>query len=72
VLVLDDMWTTGEALADRRPPTDEIGPDTAVMTLVQVHLDRIAEDGRSPATQETYMSVAANLRINSAGSALPR
>ena len=24
-----------ESLADRRPPADEIGPDTAVMTLVE-------------------------------------
>jgi hypothetical protein len=36
-----------EALAQRRPPSggpDEIGLDTAVMTLVQTHLIRLAED----------------------------
>ena len=37
-----------ESLADRQPPTDEIGPDTAVMTLVEAHLDRLAEDGARP------------------------
>ena len=56
-----------ESLADRRPPTDEIGPDTAVMTLVQAHLDRLAEDGRSPATQATYKVVAGKLRANLGG-----
>lgn len=56
-----------EALADRRPPTDEIGPDTAVMTLVKAHLDRLAEDGRSPATQETYTAVAGKLQVKLGG-----
>jgi integrase len=52
-----------ESLANRRPPSDEIGPDTAVMTLVQAHLDRLAEDGRSPATQDTYKLVANKLQL---------
>jgi integrase len=56
-----------EALADRRPPADEIGPDTAVMTLVEAHLDRLAEDGRSPATQDTYRLVAGKLRAKLGG-----
>src|SRR5690349_5444979 len=47
-----------DSLAERRPPTAEIGPDTPVMTLVQSHLDRLAEDGRSAATQDTYKLVA--------------
>ncbi|RDH80248.1 site-specific integrase [Mycolicibacterium moriokaense] len=56
-----------EALADRRPPTDEIGPDTAVMTLVEAHLNRLAEDGRSPSTQDTYKLVAGKLRAKLGG-----
>lgn len=56
-----------ESLADRRPPTDEIGPDTPVMTLVQAHLDRLAEDGRSPSTQATYKVVAGKLRAKLGG-----
>ncbi len=56
-----------EALADRRPPTDEVGPDTAVMMLVEAHLDRLAEDGRSPATQDTYKLVAGKLRAKLGG-----
>jgi integrase len=51
------------SLTDRRPPSDEIGPDTTVMTLVQAHLDRLAEDGRSPATQYGYKLVAAKLQV---------
>ncbi|MDT5097614.1 MAG: hypothetical protein QOC76_1351 [Mycobacterium sp.] len=56
-----------ESLADRRPPSDEIGPDTTVMTLVQAHLDRLAEDGRSPATRDTYKLVAAKLQVKLGG-----
>lgn len=58
-----------EALADRRPPTgaDEIGPDTPVMTLVQAHLDRLAEDGRSASTQATYKVVAGKLKAKLGG-----
>src|SRR6201986_548199 len=59
-----------EALAQRRPPSggpDEIGLDTAVMTLVQTHLIRLAEDGRAPATQATYRIVAGKLRIKLGG-----
>jgi len=59
-----------EALAQRRPPSggpDEIGLDTAVMTLVEAHLARLAEDGRAPATQATYRIVAGKLRIKLGG-----
>jgi hypothetical protein len=56
-----------EALADRRPPTDEVGPDTAVMTLVEVHLDRLAEDGRSTQDTYTYKLVAGKLRAKLGG-----
>lgn len=45
-----------EALATRRPPVaiDELGPQTLVSKLVEEHLRRLAEDGRSPATLATY------------------
>ena len=56
-----------ESLAERRPPTDEIGPDTVVMTLVEAHLDRLAEDGRSPATQDTNKLVSEKLRAKLGG-----
>lgn len=56
-----------EALVGRRPPSDEIGPDTPVMTLVQAHLDRLAEEGRSSATQDTYVLVSAKLRVKLGG-----
>ena len=59
-----------EALAQRRSPSgglDEIGLDTAVMTLVEAHLARLAEDGRAPATQATYRIVAGKLRTKLGG-----
>lgn len=56
-----------ETLANRRPPSEEMGPDTAVMTLVVAHLDRLAQDGRSPATQDTYELVAGKLRTKLGG-----
>jgi integrase len=56
-----------ESLAYRRSPSDEIGPDTPVMTLVEAHLHRLAEDGRSPATQDTYKLVARKLRAKLGG-----
>src|ERR1700753_4193148 len=72
-----------EALAQRRPPSggpDEIGLDTAVMTLVPAHRLRLAEKrsahphpnrwaeaGRAPATQATYRIVAGKLRIKLGG-----
>jgi integrase len=48
-----------EALAERRPPcgADALNLDTLVMSLVDQHLVRLAEDGRSPATIDTYMVV---------------
>jgi integrase len=37
------------------------------MTLVQAHLERLAEDGRAPATQATYRVVAGKLRTKLGG-----
>jgi integrase len=56
-----------EILADRRSPSDAMSSDTSVMTLVHAHLDRLAEDGRSPATQDTYKLVAAQLQVKLGG-----
>jgi hypothetical protein len=59
-----------EALAQRRPPSggpDSIGLDTPVMILVDQHLVRLAEDGRTPATQATYKVVAGKLRAKLGG-----
>ena len=56
-----------ESLANRRPPSDEVGPDTPIMALVDAHLHRLAEDGRSPATQDTYKLVAGKLRAKLGG-----
>jgi integrase len=54
-----------EALTERRPPSgtgpNAIGPDALVMTLVDHHLARLAEDGRSPATLATYKFAADKL-----------
>src|SRR3979409_484964 len=49
-----------EALAERRPPcgADALNLDTLVMSLVDQHLVRLAEDGRSPATIDTYTATA--------------
>ncbi|MDM1896015.1 site-specific integrase [Mycobacteroides abscessus] len=53
-----------DSLEDRRPPTDagEVSPDTLVMVLVMNHLDRLEEDGRSPATLATYRFAAGKLK----------
>jgi len=55
-----------EALAERRPPSgtgpDAISLDALVMALVDQHLARLAEDGRSPATLATYKFAADKLR----------
>lgn len=59
-----------EALAERRPPLgapDALTPDTLVMSLVDQHLARLAEDGRAPATQATYRVVAGKLRTKLGG-----
>jgi integrase len=52
-----------EALGDRRAPTvsDEITLDTTVSTLVDRHLERLAEDDRSPVTLSTYTFTAGKL-----------
>lgn len=53
-----------DALAERRPPSgpDAIRLDTLVMALVDHHLARLAEDGRSPATLATYKFASDKLR----------
>jgi integrase len=59
-----------EALSQRRPPSgtsDQVGIDTPLMALVEFHLDRLAEDGRAPATQATYRVVAGKLRAKLGG-----
>lgn len=53
------------ALTDRRPPSDVLGnlsTDTAVMSLVDKHVERLAEDGRADATVDTYTFAADKLR----------
>jgi integrase len=52
-----------EALADRRPPSgpDAIGLDTLVVTLVDQHIARLAEDGRSIRTLDCYKYDATKL-----------
>ncbi|MBB3750824.1 integrase [Mycolicibacterium sp. BK634] len=58
-----------EALADRRPPSgpDSIGLETLVMTLVDQHIERLAEDGRSARTLDTYRYTATKLAKFMAG-----
>lgn len=51
-----------EALRSRRPPSEEqIGADTKIITLIEIHIDRLEEDDRSGATIETYRRAAATL-----------
>lgn len=52
-----------KALASRRPPVDAGGitADTKLAALVALHIERLAEDGRSPATIDTYKATAAKL-----------
>jgi integrase len=52
-----------EALKARRAPgdADEIALDTKITVLVEQHLARLAEDGRSPVTLSTYRFAAAKL-----------
>ena len=52
-----------EAFAERRPPSgpDAISLDTPVVVLVDEHLERLAEDGRSPVTLSTYRFAAGKL-----------
>lgn len=58
-----------EALADRRPPTGagSIGLETLVMKLVAQHIERLAEDGRSARTLDTYRYTATKLANFMAG-----
>ncbi len=58
-----------EALADRRPPSGagSIGLETPVMTLVDQHIERLAEDGRSARTLDTYRYTGAKLSKFMAG-----
>jgi hypothetical protein len=50
-------------LKARRAPggADQIGLDTKITVLVERHLARLAEDGRSPVTLSTYRFAAAKL-----------
>jgi integrase len=51
-----------EALAERRAPSaDQINLDTLLVSLVDQHLVRLAEDDRSPVTLSTYRFAAAKL-----------
>ncbi|OBJ00359.1 integrase [Mycobacterium alsense] len=51
-----------EALAERRTPSaDQIGANTLLVSLVDQHLARLAEDGRSPATLSSYRFAAEKL-----------
>ncbi len=58
-----------EALADRRPPSGagSIGLETPVMTLVDQHIERLAEDGRSARTLDTYRYTGTKLSKFMAG-----
>jgi integrase len=58
-----------EALADRRPPSasDAVGLETLVMMLVDQHIVRLAEDGRSARTLDTYRYTATKLAKFMAG-----
>ena len=51
------------ALVERRPPSgpDAIGLDTPVVSLVDLHIARLAEDGRSVRTLDTYRYDAGKL-----------
>ncbi|MEC4765136.1 site-specific integrase [Mycobacterium sherrisii] len=52
-----------EALLTRRAPgeADQIALDTKITVLIEQHLARLAEDGRSPVTLSTYRFAAAKL-----------
>lgn len=51
-----------EALKTRRPPGGtEVGLDTKIAVLVDRHLGRLEEDGRSPVTISTYKFAAGKL-----------
>jgi integrase len=51
-----------EALAERRTPSaDQISLDTLLMSLVDQHLTRLAEDGRAARTLDTYRFTAGKL-----------
>lgn len=51
-----------EAIRARRAPSDEaISLDTKIGTLVDQHLERLGEDGRSPVTISTYTFAAGKL-----------
>lgn len=53
-----------EALQVRRPPgaAGEISLDTRIAALVDLHLVRLEEDGKSPATMTTYRSAVRKLK----------
>ena len=60
------------ALADRRPPSDEMGPDTSVMTLVRAHLDRLAEEDVHPPPGTPISCLRRSRGSSSAGCRLSR
>ena len=53
-----------QALADRRlsSPSDTVGLETPLTALVEQHLVRLAEDGRSPVTLATYRFAVGKLQ----------
>jgi integrase len=53
-----------ESLAERRPPSgcETVGLETLVTALVEQHLVRLAEDGRSPVTLSTYRFAVGKLQ----------
>jgi integrase len=53
-----------QALADRRlsSPSDTVGLETLLTALVEQHLVRLAEDGRSPVTLSTYRFAVGKLQ----------
>lgn len=52
-----------EALSNRQAPgvDVDVSLDTTVMSLVERHIERLEEDGRSPATLSTYETAAGKL-----------
>src|SRR6478672_11362958 len=53
-----------DALTERRPSSgaDAVGLETLVTALVEQHLVRLAEDGRSPVTLTTYRFAVSKLQ----------
>jgi integrase len=58
----EDMLIAVVAERKRSGTHGEIGPDTKVTELVEQHLARLAEDGRSPVTMSTYRLTTTKLK----------